>query len=103
LLLGGSEGRSMLATGWSNVPWYATSRRLYIRLLESQVARLRDLADDCQVFTSTMGVVIFANAMYSASYWFEHSDLTANYVENATKYVERFVGFIREWLDNLDK
>ena len=101
LLMDDDHPRSTTVRGWSPVylPSYVDNRRLHIRLLVVQVAKLRDLADDLQVSTGTIGIIVLAAALTMSGTWFEMDKrLTARYVANAEKCVQSFVEYTKERL-----
>ena len=99
------DARSVKVNGWSAsgaLPFYAVTGRLHTRLLSGQIARLRDLADDLQVPLSTMGVVLFAGGLISATYWFEEGQVTQRYQHNAVECVKQFIHYTTMWTEMLD-
>lgn len=85
-----------------SMPFFAFKSRTRFRFTEKQLAILRDLANDCQVSTSAMIVVIMCAGLTMAGDWFTHPDLKAPYIKSATKCVEVFLTYIREWTAFMD-
>ena len=105
MLLEDNDARAFRINGWSPVylPFYADNRRLHIRLLSSQAAKLRDISDDMQASIGTVGIIVLAASLTLSATWFDYEHgPRINYVSNATKCLQTFVETITERLRRLD-